>query len=541
MEERRDRGVSSRHDDCNIFNKFIEDGRLVDLPICGRLFTWYRGDGFTMSRLDRYLLSENWCSTSPNCIQVANQRGLSDHVPFVLTVDNANWGPRPLRMLKCWADFPGYAQFVRDTWGSFNINGWGGFVLKEKLKLIKGKCNLARERMAHLDTKGETSVISEHEVLELRDLSVSLHSMSRIHTSVCWQQARLKWLQEGDANTKFFNGVMSARRRHNYIQLLQVNDVRVGGVQDVREAVFNQFSSHYKASNLERPGVESLRFRRLTVSESARGLKVNFNKSLLTCVNVSDSWLHEAALVLNCWVGSFPFVYLGLPIEGDPRRLDFWNPILNTITSRLSSWKCQCLSSDPLEICHVFAFDLLSFLLQGPRREEGGLGVRKLREFNVALLGKWCRRMLVDKEGLWYRVLKARYGEEGGGYGKEWLGIDGGAWRWRRRLFAWEEETVSECASLLHNVVLQENIVDRWRWSLDPIHGYSVKVAYGYLSTTTVPDSHGVIEGVWHKQVPIKVHFFHGSSVRYGAFSSVWSLSRVTESNLFLSDGDLAC
>lgn len=124
--------------------------------------------------------------------------------------------------------------------------------------------------MAHLDNKGETSVISEHEVLELRDLSVSLHSMSRIHTSVCWQQARLKWLQEGDANTKFFNGVMSARRRHNYIQLLQVNDVRVGGVQDVREAVFNQFSSHYKASNLERPGVESLQFRRLTVSESAR-------------------------------------------------------------------------------------------------------------------------------------------------------------------------------------------------------------------------------------------------------------------------------
>ena len=46
-------------------------------------------------------------------------------------------------------------------------------------------------------------------------------------------------------------------------------------------------------------------------------------------------------------------------------------------------------------------------------KEEGGLGVRRLREFNVALLGKWCWQMLVDKEGLWYRVLKARYGEEG--------------------------------------------------------------------------------------------------------------------------------
>jgi hypothetical protein len=45
--------------------------------------------------------------------------------------------------------------------------------------------------MSLLDTKGETSVLLEEEVPELRDLSVSLHSMSRIQTSVCWQQARL--------------------------------------------------------------------------------------------------------------------------------------------------------------------------------------------------------------------------------------------------------------------------------------------------------------------------------------------------------------
>jgi len=243
----------------------------VDLPICGRLFTWFRGDGYTMSRLDRYLLLVNWCSTWPNCIQVANQRGFSDHVPLVLTVDDANWGPRPLRMLKCWADFPGYAQFVRDTWRSIDINGWGGFVLKEKMKLIKGslkewhqrhsqnlggKCKQVKERMSLLDTKGETSVLLEEEVHELHDLSVTLHSMSRIQTSVCWQQTRLKWLQEGDTNTKFFNGVMFARRRHNSIQVLQVNSVCVEGVQNVREAVFNHFSSHYKASNFERSRVE---------------------------------------------------------------------------------------------------------------------------------------------------------------------------------------------------------------------------------------------------------------------------------------------
>ncbi|GAU38822.1 hypothetical protein TSUD_356730 [Trifolium subterraneum] len=59
-------------------------------------------------------------------------------------------------------------------------------------------------------------------------------------------------------------------------------------------------------------------------------------------------------------------------------------------------------------------------------QEYGGLGIRQLREFNLALLDKWCWRMLVDREGLWFRVLAARYGLErsrlrdGGRRGSSW-------------------------------------------------------------------------------------------------------------------------
>jgi len=42
------------------------------------------------------------------------------------------------------------------------------------------------------------------------------------------------------------------------------------------------------------------------------------------------------------------------------------------------------------------------------------LRVRRIGDFNVSLLGKWCWRMMTEKERLWYRVLKAHYGEEGG-------------------------------------------------------------------------------------------------------------------------------
>jgi len=73
-------------------------------------------------------------------------------------------------------------------------------------------------------------------------------------------------------------------------------------------------------------------------------LKVNFHKSLLDGVNIADSWLNEAATILNCKVGKVLFVYLGLSIVGDPRRLAFWDPVLNTIKSRLTGWHSRFLS-----------------------------------------------------------------------------------------------------------------------------------------------------------------------------------------------------
>ena len=61
----------------------------------------------------------------------------------------------------------------------------------------------------------------------------------------------------------------------------------------------------------------------LLLFESLSGLKVNFSKSHLVGVNVARSWLSETAMVLNCKVGSLPFVYLGLPIGGNTCHLSF--------------------------------------------------------------------------------------------------------------------------------------------------------------------------------------------------------------------------
>lgn len=90
MDERKSRGVAIQSFDCVPFNTFIDSNVLVDLPLHGRSFTWYKGDGNSMSRLDRFLLSEEWCAKWPYCLQIASLRGLSDHCPLVLSVDDLN-------------------------------------------------------------------------------------------------------------------------------------------------------------------------------------------------------------------------------------------------------------------------------------------------------------------------------------------------------------------------------------------------------------------------------------------------------------------
>jgi hypothetical protein len=119
IEERKSVGNSGIQAGSGYFNQFVGGNCLIDLPLQGRNFTWFRGDGKSMSRIDRFLLSEKWCLTWPNCFQLASVRGLSDHCPIQLSIDEENWGPKPLRMLKCWDNFSGYNEFVSDRWKSF--------------------------------------------------------------------------------------------------------------------------------------------------------------------------------------------------------------------------------------------------------------------------------------------------------------------------------------------------------------------------------------------------------------------------------------
>jgi hypothetical protein len=58
--ERRGSSADGRQGERTLFNHFVEDMELIDVPVLGKKNSWFSADGKSMSRIDRFLLSEGF-------------------------------------------------------------------------------------------------------------------------------------------------------------------------------------------------------------------------------------------------------------------------------------------------------------------------------------------------------------------------------------------------------------------------------------------------------------------------------------------------
>ena len=88
-------------------------------------FTWIRPNGSVKSRLDRFLVSEQWLSLWPDSCQHVLQRYFSDHCPIILQTKMVDWDPKPFRVVDWWLHQKGYQRMVREAWSRDQQRGWG--------------------------------------------------------------------------------------------------------------------------------------------------------------------------------------------------------------------------------------------------------------------------------------------------------------------------------------------------------------------------------------------------------------------------------
>ncbi|KAG2695344.1 hypothetical protein I3760_07G009500 [Carya illinoinensis] len=147
--------------------------------------------------------------------------------------------------------------------------------------------------------------------------------------------------------------------------------------------------------------------------------------------------------------------YLGLLLGAASRAISTWDTVIEKIERRLAGWKRLYLSKGgrvtlikstlsnlstyflslfPISACVATRIEKLyrDFLWSGLGEEHkfhlvswakvcrpiqsGGLGIKNLRMFNRALLGKWLWRYNMEPEALWKLVVDYKHGSLWGGW-----------------------------------------------------------------------------------------------------------------------------
>ncbi|XP_071725541.1 uncharacterized protein [Rutidosis leptorrhynchoides] len=154
------------------------------------------------------------------------------------------------------------------------------------------------------------------------------------------------------------------------------------------------------------------------------GLQMNVIKTTLYGIHVSKEDMINFSAIFECKVGTFPMVYLGIPIGFNSNRIAMWDPIVNKFKKKLAGWKGRCLSFGGRLVMvnavlsnlplHYMSIYKAPVAVIKQLEHLGGLGVTPLRFKNLAMLVKWWAKINFNKPCLWKSIVTSSFGSSFG-------------------------------------------------------------------------------------------------------------------------------
>ncbi|RVW54429.1 hypothetical protein CK203_068460 [Vitis vinifera] len=353
------------------------------------------------SRLDCFLVSEDWENHFSGAIQCSLPRPVSDHFPILLDGGGVRSGPSPFRFENMW--------------------------LKEE--------GLALEKVSYWDNQERLRVLNEQELEARKEAREDFKKWVLMEEISRRQKSRETWLKEGDKNTGFFHKMANANRMRNCLKKIKVNSTWLTEDQDIQKGVVRAFQNLLSEPGGWRPCLNTLEFDSIGIEEATRleemfsveevflalaklnrdkapgpdgfsfafwqfcwdfvkvevlanrlkkvmgkvvssiqsafieGLRINLNKSeILPVGRVENAEL--LATELGCKVGSLPSTYLGLPLGASHKSMRVWD----------------------------------------------GVEARMRKRLALALLCKWSWRFAVERDSYWKLIISTKFGIKRGGW-----------------------------------------------------------------------------------------------------------------------------
>ncbi|KAH7837746.1 hypothetical protein Vadar_017480 [Vaccinium darrowii] len=246
------------------FHDLISDCGLVDLEFKGPRFTWRNscsGDSFIMERIDMAFANSKWRELYDKAMVFVEPAIGSDHNPLILNTNvPLNKVGKPFRFESFWVTKDGCRIVVEDSW-NHGQEGPLMYSLRKKLRLCKDnlkvwskhnfgglrlKINHAKEQLIDIQSQLEQEfkpdlVAEERRLLHLIE---DLWQKDAMH----WhQRSRVKWLQMGDNNSRFFHlSTIQCRQRNQIVRLKDSIGVWRSTLKEVAGVVKNYFLDLYK-------------------------------------------------------------------------------------------------------------------------------------------------------------------------------------------------------------------------------------------------------------------------------------------------------
>ncbi|OMO91306.1 reverse transcriptase [Corchorus capsularis] len=292
-------GTLSNDTALGVFNDFIEDWALVDLPLVGSNFTWFENSSPpSFSRIDRFLFAPIFLTTFPNVFQKALPRSLSDHNPILLGCEEVDWGPKPFKLFNFWCEDDDFKLMVKTVWSnSQNSNLW------EKLKSLKPALKAwASTKFGNLAasiSSLEVEIQQMEELLAVNGENESLRNklyhckgelwkLMRAEERSLHQKSRVNWLNNGDKNSRFFHQKVAMRNASNNITSIQHNNFTITDPSEIKSFISSHFENLYNSRNALK--IRNFDGRFNSLSDSSRiFLETPFtSEEIFEAINVSD-------------------------------------------------------------------------------------------------------------------------------------------------------------------------------------------------------------------------------------------------------------